>query len=193
MFSSLGSYLSLEWRVTQPERSRTDPLPPPRLPPRSSTMRDLMLSRVSSASLWISEDFPSLSQIWPWRYQRTVGGRLHTAPPLCRFPWTLTFQGVSSPSSGETSDTTAEREKKNYIDEAISCVGVDVLMGFLETRVSHLADSVHRTGGHRQVSNVSDLRGSTLKIREEKLSLCPWPRGDDPKMYLSCESLPCRS
>lgn len=51
----------------------------------------------------------------------------------------------------------------SYIDEAISYMGVNVLIGFLEMRVSHLADSVHWTGGHRQVSNMSDLRGSTLK------------------------------
>lgn len=33
-------------------------------------------------------------------------------------------------------------------------------------RLSHLADGVHRAGGHWQISDRSDLRGGTLQIRE---------------------------
>lgn len=48
--------------------------------------------------------------------------------------------------------------------------------------MSHLAESVHWTGGHRQVSNMSDLRGITLEIREERpslYSLLVWQRSQN--------------
>lgn len=59
------------------------------------------------------------------------------------------------------------QEQKRTI--SIKLVAICVWIGFLEMNESHLAYSVHRTRGHRQVSNMSALRGSTLKSREEKL------------------------
>lgn len=34
--------------------------------------------------------------------------------------------------------------------------------------LEHLADGVHRAGGHWEISDRSNLRGATLPIREEK-------------------------
>lgn len=110
-------YLCLESQVTQPGRSHSGPPPPHPLPSTPCTRMDLMLLRASCAGWWIFEEYPSQSQTWPCEDSHSVS-LPHAALPLCHSPWTPTCRAASAPSSVETSEATAETEKRRLTDAA---------------------------------------------------------------------------